>query len=357
MEKEPYPLFVGGEFYADNRWQTDRKTLATDGMTFLSGGRACLMVTAAFLRDHGISRILLPSYLCPSILNTFEACGLSWDFYAINPDFSMNLQSILSSLKEHQAFYFINYFGFTHNPSSLIFMNALKHSNVLLIEDNAQLGFLSQTTGHFVLNSMRKLCPQDGGYLQTRFDLQPYLSPSRSTPNRRLPIIREYRRKLRDYLFSEKGSFEELQSLFEMAETYYVEDSIILGDEQERWQIERLDWDAIKTKRRQNYHELLQLIAPINYLQPIFPNLQADAMPLGLPVYVNGIPRDELNDYLGENSIGLTIHWDDILTHPVLMHNTQVHSMASKILTLPVDQYTEPRQLNYLVEKLKTFAK
>ena len=130
----------------------------------------------------------------------------------------------------------------------------------------------------------------------------------------------------------------------------------MLGDEIERQQIEHLDWAAIKQIRRQNYTNLLKLISGISIISPIFPSLQPDTMPLGLPVYVRNGLRDPLNEFLGDNGIGLTIHWEDLLTDPRLNGNTLAVEMTRNILTLAIDQYTSQEQLEYLSQKLAEFA-
>ncbi len=68
-------MFVGGEFYYDSSWQVNTSVVDTSHLTFLNGGKACLIVIGDYLRAHGINEILLPSYLCPSILNTLENTG------------------------------------------------------------------------------------------------------------------------------------------------------------------------------------------------------------------------------------------------------------------------------------------
>ena len=75
-------------------------------------------------------------------------------------------------------------------------------------------------------------------------------------PNRRLPVIREYRKNLATYLFQGTGSHEELVKMYELAEKYNDTDYIVEGDPQERAQIERLDWEGIKQVRRENYNYL-----------------------------------------------------------------------------------------------------
>ena len=348
-------MFVGGEFFYDDRWKTDQQNFPTEGTTFLNGGKACLMAICDYLRDHDISRVLLPAYLCPTIVDTFESCGLSCDTYNISPSFTIDTNDLSRRLRDRQAVYFINYFGFSPSPDILNYLSDLKHAGRIVIEDSAQAGFLTQVTGDFAFNSMRKLCPFDGGYLKTDRDIEPYLSAYTSRENHRLPLIRQYRSRLRDYLLEDCGDWEELEALFDQAESFYASDGVVLGDEQERQQIEQLNWAAIKQIRRQNYNSLLRSIAGIKALSPIFPFLQPNNMPMGLPVYVREGFRNQLNEYLGENGIGLTIHWEELSADRRLNSNALAVKMTQNILTLAIDQYTSPRQLEYLSQKLKDF--
>lgn len=355
MEPEGF-LFVGGEFYYDDQWKTELPGFPAEGTTFLNGGKACLMVISDYLRDRGIRRVLLPAYLCPTIVDTFESCGLSCDYYNIFPSFTIDTNDLERHLRDKQAIYFVNYFGFSHSPNTLNYLSELQRAGRILIEDNAQAGFLTQVTGDFAFNSMRKLCPYDGGYLKTVLNIEPCLAAYKGRENHRLPLIRQYRSQLRDYLLEDKGDPESLEALFALAESYYASDWVVLGDEQERQQIERLDWPAIKQVRRQNYTRLLRSIAGINLISPIFPALQPENMPLGLPVYVRDGLRDQLNEYLGENGIGLTIHWEDLVTDPRLNGNALAVEMTRNILTLAIDQYTSHKQLDFLSQKLAEFA-
>ncbi|HSN93746.1 MAG TPA: hypothetical protein VLR89_01645 [Anaerolineaceae bacterium] len=347
--------FVGGEFYYDEHWRAEQATDPSHGALFLNGGKACLMVICDYLRDQGIQQVLLPSYLCPTILDTLESCGFSCGYYPVASDFSIDTRDLEKQLTERQAVYFINYFGFTPNQAVSAYLQDLRKLGRLLIEDNAQAGFAPRSIGDFVFNSMRKLCPHDGGYLKTDLNLQKYLPAYLGRENRRLPLIRQYRAQLRDYLINDQGDADTLEAIYSQAEAYYSSDPVVLGDEGERQQIEQLDWPAIKQVRRQNYECLMQLIAGNRAITPIFPKLQADNMPLGLPVYVQNNLRDQLNDYLGEHGIGLTIHWEDLATDPRLQGYPLAGEMASHILTLTVDQYTSPEQLQYLADTLSAF--
>ncbi|HWR66038.1 MAG TPA: hypothetical protein VN364_07960 [Bellilinea sp.] len=345
-------MLVGGEFYADSFWLRDQPTISTEKLTFLNGGKACLLVIGSALLDHGIKKILLPSYLCPSIVNPLQQCGLTCEYYQINPDFSINLDDLAEKALNHQAVYFINYFGFLISESDRGFLTGLRQKGILIVEDNAQAGFTDQPIGDFVFNSLRKLTAADGAYLMAPFDVRPYVQRYQGQVNRRLPLIRSYRCQLAEYHFQGKGSHAELTRLYRLAEDCYEADAVVAGDAQEQEHIERLDWQGIKQVRRENYTYLLSLITGIPELTPIFPSLQPDNMPLGLPVYVSGMPRDGLFDELGQAGIGLTVHWEEIISDPRLNGNPVAVDMASRILTLVIDQRTSHKQLDFMVQKL-----
>ena len=348
-----HDLFVGGEFYTDDQWLTTSRTINTDGMYFLNGGKACLILIADFLRAHGIHQILLPAYVCPSIITTLEKQGLQCSYYLVQPNLSIDLSDLAKKVHTHRAVYFINYFGFSQPASVQQFLQSLQQEGTLVVEDNAQGGFPSHSIGDFVFNSMRKLCAQDGGYLITRHNMLPYLEIYQGLPNRRLPVIRAYRQRLADYLLQGIGDHTELERLFQRAEAYYESDLVAEGDAQERENIERLDWAGIRQIRRENYQYLLGQIASISHITPIFSTLPEDCMPLGLPVYCTGVSRDAIYEELGKASIGLVIHWEEILHDSRTKGEHTAVEMASNMLTLVTDQRTSRAQLDYLVQQLQ----
>ncbi len=75
-------------------------------------------------------------------------------------------------------------------------------------------------------------------------------------------------------------------------------------------------------------------------------------MPSGLPVYFSEVARDRVYNELGNAGIGLTIHWEDILSNPRNYGNPLAVDMATRMLTLVVDQRTSHKQMDYLVRNL-----
>ncbi len=227
------------------------------------------------------------------------------DYYQVNHDLSIDLEDLKNKLTTNQAVYLINYFGFPHPATTRDFMIELQQNGKIVVEDNAQAGFVYPTTGDFVFNSMRKLVPYDGGYLITNHNLHPYIKKYSNRPNNRLPLIREYRKNLHPYLENGEGSYDSLVRLFALSEQLYAQDMIVIGDEVEKQQIERLDWVGIRQVRRQNYQYMDQLIKDIPEITPVFPTLLDGMMPMGYPIYFSGVSRDGVNNELGNSEIGL----------------------------------------------------
>jgi hypothetical protein len=126
-------MFVGGEFYYDQQWITEKQTLCTDGQYFLNGGTACLMVIGDYLIDHGIKKVLLPSYLCPSIVTTLERCGMECSYYQVNRDLSIDINDLSGKLTTYQAVYLINYFGFIHPADIREFFLDLRQKGMIVV--------------------------------------------------------------------------------------------------------------------------------------------------------------------------------------------------------------------------------
>ena len=149
----------------------------------------------------------------------------------------------------------------------------------------------------------------------------------------------------------------ELEELFDRSESFYKTDGVVEGDAIEKVAIECLDWASIHQVRRDNYRYLMNLLSGIREVTPIFPALQDENMPFGLPVYFSGVSRDVVNTILGNASIGLTIHWEEMHKPPFTPVQDEAVAMSDGILTLNVDQYTSRAQLDYLAEQLHTAVK
>jgi hypothetical protein len=73
-----------------------------------------------------------------------------------------------------------------------------------------------------------------------------------------------------------------------------------------------------------------------------------------MPVYVNGAIRNDLFDMLGREGVGLTIHWDSLLTDPRTNHDPVTLEMGARMLTLVCDQRASHKQLDFQIDRLQS---
>lgn len=343
---------IGGEFYYGAEPQCDAPSVDTSELTFLSGGKGCLSVICRWLLSEGIGEILLPEYICPTVVDTLEHWGLGYDFYGINDDLSFDQTSFQRQAEQFQTVLFVNYFGFSPKADDLALLREIQSAGKWLIEDNAQRGFWTASMGDFVFNSLRKVVPYDGGYLYSRFDVGDAI-PAAEKPSRRLATIREYRRRLAAYHRGEDEDFAELTNLYETSERLYGDEYSFAGDAEEQTHIERLDWRAMQDSRRENYRILYAELQGVSGLTLMLPPLTEDAVPLGLPVYVRSIRRDALCERLAESGVGVTIHWEGLDSDPRFPWDVAAKPWSSRMLTLPVDQRHDAGDMRRLAKLLR----
>lgn len=130
-------------------------------------GRSSLRV---LFRDPQMrnKKILIPNYFCGVIEDVLKEEKLSYAFYSVKDDLSIDQQS-LEEL-EFDVLYIINYFGLIQD------LSALDLSDKILLEDNV---FLYNFENHhqakkwFAFNSYRKISPlTDGSLIKTNLSLE-----------------------------------------------------------------------------------------------------------------------------------------------------------------------------------------
>ncbi len=142
----------------------------------LATGRTALRMIARCMYRENRREVLLPSYLCPSILQPFREESIAIRFYRIREDLGIDVEDLSARVRERRpgAVLFIHYFGFPPAPEALEMLGALRES-CWIIEDRAHGSVLESCTldanftGHFVLTSFRKYLPlPDGGFILNR---------------------------------------------------------------------------------------------------------------------------------------------------------------------------------------------
>lgn len=347
-------FFVGGEFWADPRFQTGVVSIPYEGMTFLNGGEAAMRLICDYLLSRAIGGILIPTYICSTMADAFERYGIPCMYYLIQENFRIDLNDLKQKAPGFKVLYVINYFGYGFTEEERDVFNQLNAQGMLVIEDDAQAGINRAPAASMRFNSLRKFVPFDGSFFYSDLELSAHLAKFAGLPNQRLPVIRRFRQTFARLLTEGADNFDELNPLFDESEQHYYEDLTVLGDPDERAAAERLDWAAIEARRKANHQRLVDRLADIPEIEIIFPKVSQHGPPLGFPIYIKNGRRDALLNSLREQNVYPVLHWD-ILKDPRINAIPQTVAMSKKILTLILDQRFDLEDMDYEASLVRTF--
>lgn len=351
MDNSKKLLPIGGEFWFDlNLFNKEAKSL--DKFIKLSGGQSSINYIIDCIKLEEDEVVLLPSFLCPSILHWFKRKNVKYFFYKVKKDLSIDLEELELHIKKFsvKAVFFINYFGFHHNEEELNFLLGLKKNGIILIEDAVQMFWTEKShkfIGNFTFNSFRKFVPVDGsivvcdGYKQHEAleSLNSYLEMA-------------YTARMKKTLFEVFGigREEDFLKCFELADkAYYEREDIYPMDDVSRKLIEKFDVEFIKSKRAVNYRYLYGKLKEAG-IKLMFEELNfSEATPLGLPILIDN--RDIVRRQLRSKHMYCPVHWD-IRNEKWISNTDESYYVADRILTLPIDQRYNEEDMDRLFNEL-----
>lgn len=315
--------------------------------SFYSSGRGALKLIINKINPS--KKILLPSYLCQSILQPFKEKRLKYDFYKINKDFYIDEYSILNKIakKKYGVVLIINYFGFIGQNNLIIEKIKNFDKKIIIIEDWSHLSFIPyelnyyKSKADFVFGSLRKIFPvPDGGFIlndkkykyRYNLNIDDYLVNTK--------ILGKCIRYLyiNKYLLEKECNERLYLKLLENGEKYL--DKTIQINRISKISLKllsKLKFKEIYETRRRNYFHLTNLLKEnhlTNYIEIIKDNLEKEEMPYMLPVYIKNMDRNLLRDKLREKGIFCSIIWNI----PEEIESFENIEISNKILCIPIDQ-------------------
>jgi dTDP-4-amino-4,6-dideoxygalactose transaminase len=366
MTLPPKRMRAGGELvisaaqYADKGQQ--RLGLAArfsqENGIWTDTGRSALLLAAHAIRARGgRSRVWIPAFSCASVSQAWRQAGFTIQYYEAGRDLGRQEESSLPRPEPGETFLFIHYFGH-HNTWMAGLADKLRAEGVWIVEDSVQGSLMpaAQAHGDFACTSYRKVLPVvDGAALFCRepVDLEA-LGVVLQPPDESFISARMLGKLLRG-ADSEASEFLPLLEYSEgLVDRHIVPRQMSWLSS---WMLDRLDWTEAGSRRRANWARLAQKIAGGRVgemARSIVPSLGDDDVPLGLPIAVLPEIRDQLREFLAANEIYCAIHWS--LDHlPVDAEFGFERDLASKTLTLPIDQSMSFAQVDHVAERLAFF--
>jgi hypothetical protein len=313
------------------------------------GGYYSLKVILQQLRERGLTDrpVLLPSYLCPTILIPFRELGVPFRFYQVDTKLQPVRDELLLLLEQptRQSLLFIPYFGFSVSSETAALLLKLAESGLTIIEDRAQCLFPDfNPIGDFVFYSFRKFMPVDGSIILSKEEIrsgvdhlnEPYISKRKEA--------RELRHR---FLFGKNDTETRFLELIHTSEEDYYREGIAGFSPENRMIMERIDIKQEVDRRRDIFsllHSHLNHIALWNK-----PDITT-ASPLCYPILIND--RDKVQLSLKDNQIFAPVHWK--LTEAVVPAEFQAsHECSQSILSLPIRTHLPNEAYHHLIKRIK----
>ncbi len=293
--------------------------------------------------------VLLPSFLCPSMLIPFKKRNVTYKFYKIDENLFINEEDILSRLDQKvRAILFIDYFGKNQISEKTNLLRIIHEKEIKIIQDSVQcINFNTEDIyGDYAYNSFRKFLPIEGSLLVTKHKLDINLSK----PSKKYRFYKRIGLILRHYHLK-YGIFRSslFLNLFLKAERYYYSDKIWKMPKLNRIFLNKIDFEAFAGNQKKFFSILFREYSAI------MPKLLQtnDYTPYG---FVVKIPHRDLtrNNLISQN-VFPPIHW---IQSPEINETMFPESIAlsKQILTIPLLRMNE-HKLEYLISQLKKHIK
>lgn len=320
-------------------------------VNFTFGGHYSLLAIIDEIKskfdDHSI--VLLPSYLCPSILKPFKSKEIKYRFYKVDENLFIDTDYLISIIdSDVKAVLFIDYFGASQKVQLRPVIEKLKSKKIIIIQDVVQCLQIrkDQLFGDYLFNSFRKFFPFEGSILLSKEKMNIDFGQigNRYLIYKRVgQLIRYFHVKYN--LFSENHFL----SLFRKAEKCYYSNDILRMPKFNLRQLNKYNIEFIADRQRYYSNQLFSIFSDK------VPGLlyRSDFVPLGFVIKIEG--RDEIRRVLFEKNIFPPIHW--LLSDEIDLHifNESIE-LSNSILTIPLINMNDIKY-KYLIQNLNKCIK
>lgn len=311
---------IGGYFefeqLVDNEYYKDLLRLNT--------GRHSLIY---LIQKKKITKLYIPYYLCESVYEILGKYNYEYEFYRINENFLPNFDR---NLLDNEYLYVVNFYGQLDNNKILRLKGRYKN----IIIDNTHSFFQEPLNEIDTIYNCRKwFGVSDGSYLSTDIVLDEKLEEDFSR-DRMVHLLGRYEGKASDYYsyFQEndkKFEYEEVKQMSKLTQN-------ILG---------AIDYGKIKKIRKENYQYLNNNLKNINKLE-----LSNVENPFCYPLYLDNV--EGIREYLAKNKIYIPTLWPNVLKENP--EQSIEYKYAKNILPIPCDQRYNLKDMEYIIENIKS---
>lgn len=292
-----YDAVLNSDIWNETNGKVTDRTLF--GAYCLRSGRDALKAIA---REYRPCNVLLPALACDSMVHPFELYGHKVRFYKLNPDYSINLDS-LELGSDQVLFLYADYFGkpaITDDGLEML----RGRGNIVFIEDRTHNMIWERKYSFqpdYIMTSLRKWLPiPDGGLLWGRLSESLGADTLFSSTRLKAQCMRH------DYLaYGDEGLKKEYRQIFSTVSDLMDSDAPSSMSSYSYALALGVDWDIIRCVRKKNAEVLTGILSA----SPLISFIQDKPGYSDLYVAFTVPNRDEVQRRLSEEGIFNTIIW------------------------------------------------
>lgn len=323
-----------------------------------SGRGAISLMLDSIEEDVKYKTVLLPAYICESVIIPFIKKGYNCYFYDIGTNLEPNTNHIANYLGEKIGiFLHMGYYGFPTNAKIGNLIKHFKKNGTIIVEDITHTLFSyykRYKENDYYIASLRKWFGiPSGGFLA-----------SKNREVRSIKKIKDSFSSIRKEALLIKGKYTQTGNqqlkyqflkMFKSAEEELNNDPAPYDiDGVSNTIILKFDVNELILRRRENFSSLLRHIKDIKAINTVFDYLTNKICPFFFPIYVEKY-RDEMRQYLIDEKVYCPVHW------PIPAQIKNIESLISKkvyenIISIPCDQRYELNDMESIISLLKKFS-
>lgn len=294
-----------------------------DGAIALNCGRSCLRY---LIKVHHITKILLPKFLCDSVIEVCKKEHVVIRYYSIKENFMpLNIENKLD-----EWIYIVNYYGQLNNEQLQQIVD--RYKNVII--DQTQAYYQLPIKGVDTFYSCRKFFGvADGAFLYTDTVLYNTF-PQDESYHRMNYLLGRYEKSATEF-YCEYVSNNESFSKEPIKKMSKLTDNLLHG----------INYNKIRGIRTNNYRYLYEKFALLNKLE-----LNKPEGAFMYPLYIED--GNKIRQKLRLLKIYIPILWPNVLNS--CKEDECEYQMAKNILPLPCDQRYTEEEMIYMVEQIKS---
>ncbi|ALS97669.1 DegT/DnrJ/EryC1/StrS family aminotransferase [Lacimicrobium alkaliphilum] len=284
------------------------------------------------------TRVWLPAYHCPALVEPFLAAGKTVLFYSLNADLTPDMDSLCQELNPGEMVVAVRYFGFDCGVEELA--ELCREKDCMLVEDLAHAALATELYGELAVTSLVKFYPVSGGaelWLPQKSTYKAQIEKQYAgLPGPFAQRLKELFIKLSNKVFGAgKSSYR------------YFDASAISRclNQEERQYLACRPAIQVSEKRRQHYQSLAVLLQGSSWGRVLFGQLPEHVSPYVLPFLLN----DEAGfAHLRKNGIQI-YRWEEMVSGQCDVSL----DYRQRLVQLPCHQDLTQQQLQTIAEVLR----